>query len=289
MNRILFSIVLGVLLSGCLTVQENEVTVNAGRISVILNTTEDNETISNITFPRLPSLQSIVGNDSSVCVWGTPDSRLSQDFFGSIAFYDASVRLHVQWFGEDAPDAFLDSCAVFVLKDDGQGQFMSRAMRQRIHSRLQRGAGMLAMELSSSRDPLDASIIGWQPGFGDAIPVEPTHPGVDGRIIGAVKVSGEFLPVETDPALEGVTQFPLYNLRVTQVNVFDGRVIAYARVGSLPTKPTYPLIIRSQPVANKVYYYAFDALSAPVLLNQTVRSLAVNYFTLMPLRIGAPA
>lgn len=278
------------LLAGCieqLSFQANSsVSVNAGRINVSVNVTGA---------PQAPGEISLAPDNALVCIYGEADERFAGNAFGNLTVLGENVALYTVWFDANSVsrNASFSECAVIALLDDSEGKFVERATREKIVSQLKRGAGLMVSGEGGALSAQDASVYGWKAGgLAEFVPVVIEAPGKHAVPLGRTTFSGKFVPVKTDPALQGVDEFLFDSWSVVHSLPAQGaETIAFARSGqgeNSPTQPVYPAVVRSRESLsrNAAYYFSFNAFDSPAAFSNAARFLASGYFNYLYLRVG---
>jgi hypothetical protein len=282
------ALAVSLVLAGCISVQGglNATAPGLGEVNIAVNESAglpDNLSLpENLTIPLNTSDlgRRVVPQNATVCVFGAPDG-LNENYFGSITVLNENVQLKTRFLDEDSRYTDYFDCVVIVIRDDEVGKYLPLSHRTAIAKQVSRGAGLLVFGSGATHAPDDKSVLGWDAGFKDILPVRADAPGnKDPQLLGSTTMSGTLYATGDDPAFNGgelTRQFD--GLKITFVlPVNDGQLVAWVRQSTepSPTSPVYPAIVRTCQLTRPcVYYFAFDALTgAPGLAVNTVQFLA---------------
>jgi hypothetical protein len=203
------------------------------------------------------------------CVLGSPDSKYSDE---------VPPFLNVSWLwgNETSIVTNIPDCCIIVMKDDGEGRYVGKAVREAIASQVNSGAGLIAMGSAGLLVPQDPAIFGWDYGFGGLIPVKPSRETQDdyesGRSL-STSLQGVLFVEESDDAVNdvnftrGLTTWGIMSADATA----DGDVIASIRT---PSNSAYPAIVAHKRLP--VYYSAFNAIEVPGFVKSVASVLSKN-------------
>lgn len=185
---------------------------------------------------------------------------------GMTAIAKTLPNASIKWFSPNIfnPDE-IDNCKIILLKDDGEGRYASRLLRQKIRSNIMSGSLFILYKRAGTLVQNDTSVLGWSLIFGDIIPVE-ISPTAKMETFQDRIVNGTFVVTNNDVAMQGIQMMEVNRWDTTQIAVKEGKQIAIIREGENQSSPATVAIVTANYGLGKTYYFAYDPMLTPGVL-----------------------
>ena len=200
--------------------------------------------------------KNIINEKTDLCLVGEVDNSFS-------ALAKNAPNATVKWLNVDLfSPSEIETCRLIVIKDDGNGRYVGRLLRQKIRDAVYGGSTLVLYKRAATLVRNDSSILGWNLIIGDVIPCV-MAPTAKQESFGDKIINGTLIITESDDATAGVQNIDVKDWTVTNVAVKQGKQVAIIREGEMQSSMSSVAIVKSNYGLGQTYYLAYNPLLTP--------------------------